>query len=356
MTMLGRGEIQAYLRKMVEAGCKYAVIETSSEGVLQYRHFGLLYDIAVFTNLGREHIERHGGFENLKKDKGRIFRALSGHKTKVINGAKVQSIILANTDDQSSDYYLSFEAERKIGFGLKDCGVFAKECCEAKILNSDISGVSFTVNNSNYKIKIPGEFNIYNALPAISLGKIFGMSDENIQNGLDSVKIVAGRMEFVKLGQPFYVVVDYAHEPISLRELFSSLRKFTDKKIIGVIGSDGGGRDKSKRIKMGEVSAELCDTVIVTDVNCYDENPIKIADMLAEGARNIGKKDGVDLFVEIDRRKAIEKAVSLAQNGDTVAITAKGTEPCIAIAKGVNIPWDDRQVAKESLNKIGYAG
>jgi len=122
-----------------------------------------------------------------------------------------------------------------------------------------------------------------------------------------------------------------------------------DKKVIAVVGSDGGGRDKGKREKMGEIAGRLTNYVIITDVNCYDEDPTQIAEMLAVGARYAGKKDGVDLFVIVDRREAITKAISLAKSGDAVAITAKGTEPYMAMAGGKRIPWDDRRVAREVL-------
>src|SRR3989344_2152448 len=119
MTMLGRGEIQQMLRDMVRAGCTYAVVETSSEGILQYRHIGLCYDVAVFTNLGTEHSERHGGFENLKRDKGKLFAALSANPHKTIHGKKTPKTIVVNTDDREADYYLNFTADKKYGYGTK---------------------------------------------------------------------------------------------------------------------------------------------------------------------------------------------------------------------------------------------
>jgi len=157
-------------------------------------------------------------------------------------------------------------------------------------------------------------------------------------------------MEFINQGQNFKVIVDYAHEPLSLTELFSALREMlsTGGRLIGVVGSDGGGRDKGKRQKMGEIAGKLCDLVVVTDVNCFNEDPKEIAEMLTKGARLFGKKDNEDLFVEIDRKEGIKKAIAMAKEKDIVAITAKGTEPCI-VDHGKRIPWDDREVAKEIL-------
>lgn len=350
MTMLGRGEIQKYLRQMVNCGCQYAVVETSSEGILQYRHYGLNYDIAVFTNLGAEHSERHGGFENLKRDKGKLFAELSKHD-KIINGQKVKKVIVANIDDPHSEYYLGFKADEKIGYSLKNIKKENFNIINVSIEKSDYFGTDFTVDNNKYRINISGVFNIPNVLAAIAVARSQNIPLEKIKQGIENVKLVEGRMEFIDAGQNFKVVVDYAHEPMSLTELFNALRAFKkpENKIIGVVGSDGGGRDKNKRAQMGAIAGQLCDTVIITDVNCYDEDPKQIAQMLAVGARQAGKVDEDNLFVETDRRKAIALAFGKAQAGDIVAITAKGAEPYIAIANGQKIPWDDRTVARESL-------
>ena len=361
MTMLGRGKIQSMLKQMVKAGCKYAVVETSSEGILQYRNIGLNYHTAVFTNLGTEHSERHGGFENLKKEKGKIF-------------AKAK-VIIANTDDTNSGYYLNFPAKEKWAFNVIPTAVeesltpderdpsatYARDDKNSAIkllsgenIVSDQNGTDFSVGEKKFRLNILGRFNVYNALAAIAVGRAQKISDDKIAAGLASVKLVEGRMELVNVGQNFKVIVDYAHEPMSLTELFKSMREMvgSGKKTIAVVGSDGGGRDIGKREKMGEVAGMFADYVIITDVNCFDEDPQAIAEMLAKGARAAGKKDGEDLFVIVDRRQGITKAISLASAGDAVAITAKGTEPHIAVAGGKKIPWDDRKVAREVLEAL----
>lgn len=356
MTMLGRGHIQRMLRDMVKAGCRYAVIETSSEGIMQHRHAGIEYDICVFTNLGTEHSERHGGFDNLRRDKAKIFAGLSRGRRKIFDGSVVKKIIIVNSDDQNAVYFNNHRADEKISFSLAGSSLAVTRNLIGKIEIEDENGADFSVDGFRYRINIPGAFNIYNALAAIAVAKSQGISEGAVGRGIASVRQIAGRMEFIDEGQPFKVVVDYAHEPMSLKELFSSLRKIagSEHKVVGVIGSDGGGRDKGKRSLMGEVSARICDYIVITDVNCFDEDPAEIAEMLAIGARLGGKKDNADLFIEIDRRKGIEKALSLLQHGDIAAITAKGTEPCIVVAQGKKIPWDDRRVAREILNKMGY--
>ncbi len=354
MTMLGRGQVQKMLKEMVRAGCKYAVVETSSEGILQYRHYGLSYDISVFTNLGTEHSERHGGFENLRRDKGKIFAGLSKEKNKTLFGNKIPKIIVVNADDENSSYYFSFNADEKWKYSLKN-NLTEEKIIAGKIMSSNPAGSEFVVNDENYQLDLVGDFNVYNALAAISVGFSQGLNSKQIALGLKSVTKVEGRMEFISAGQNFDVIVDYAHEPMSLQALFETLRKRVGPhhgKVIAVIGSDGGGRDKSKRFKMGEIAGKLCDFVVISDVNPFDENPNEIAQMLAEGVKKSGKVENQSLFTIIDRREGIRQALSLAQKGDIVAITAKGTEPCIVVANGQKIPWDDRKVAREELVKF----
>lgn len=345
MSMLGRGRIQKFLAKMVMAGCQYAVIETSSEGILQYRHLGLCYDIAVFTNLGTEHHERHGGFDNLKRDKGKLFASLATSPRKTIQGKPVPKIIIANADDTNADYFLSFTADKKITYSQKS---------EVRSLKSDAQGSDFSVHGSDYRLSIAGDFNVPNALAAIAVGESQGMSAEQIRIGLASVAVVPGRLEFIKAGQNFSFIIDYAHEPMSLTALFTSLRPLVKPpgKLVGIVGSDGGGRDKTKRNKMGEIAGRLCDVVIITDVNPWDEDPKEIAEMLAAGARAAGKIDNQNLFIVIDRRAAMAKACALALPGAVVVITAKGTESSIIGPGGRKTLWDDKSAAQEVLSKF----
>jgi UDP-N-acetylmuramoyl-L-alanyl-D-glutamate--2,6-diaminopimelate ligase len=354
MTMLGRGQVQKMLKEMVEAGCKYAVVETSSEGILQYRHYGLRYDISVFTNLGTEHSERHGGFENLRRDKGEIFAGLSKEKNKILFGNKIPKIIVVNADDENSSYYFSFNAHEKWKYSLKN-NLTEEKMIAGKIIGSNSTSSEFIVNDENYQLDLVGDFNVYNALAAIAVGFSQGLNSKQIALGLKSVTKVEGRMEFISGGQNFDVIVDYAHEPMSLQALFETLRKRVgphNGKVIAVIGSDGGGRDKSKRFKMGEIAGQLCDYVVISDVNPFDEDPNEIAQMLAEGVKKSGKVENQSLFTIIDRREGIRQALGLAKKGDIVAITAKGTEPCIVVANGKKIPWDDRKVTREELVKF----
>ncbi len=353
MSMLGKGQIQEMLAKMVAVGCEYAVVETSSQGILQNRHLGVHYDIAVFTNLGREHVEAHGSYENLRADKGKLFKLLKTEPNKILNGKKIPKINIVNSDDPEAEFFGAFPADEYWSYGTGNAAGRSAKYVLGEAVHATDRGVSFRVSGNSYQLHIIGAFNVPNALAAIAVGLSQGIAPERIAKGLASVTSIAGRMEFVQAGQPFKVVVDYAHEPMSLTALFTALKTLVgpEKQVIGIVGSDGGGRDKGKRVEMGKIAGKLCDKVVITDVNCYDEDPAEIAEMLAVGAREAGKKDGVDLFVEIDRRAGIAKAFELAKAGDAVAITAKGTEPYIAVAEGKQIPWSDAAVAKELLTK-----
>ena len=355
MTMLGLGQIQKMLKEMVAAGCQYAVVETSSEGILQFRHYGLHYDVAVFTNLGSEHSERHGGFNALRRDKGKMFQAVSKRPIKKLNGRLVPKTIIVNADDPEAGFFMHFTAGQKLAFTLHSKALSGVDTIlNGVIIRSDQHGSVCKINGEEFKLNIVGEFNVANALAAAAVGISQKISMTTIRSGLENVAVVPGRMEFIDEGQSFKVVVDYAHEPLSLAALFKALRNIVvpDGRVIAVIGSDGGGRDQGKRVKMGEISGTLADLVIITDVNCFDEDPRSIAEMLAKGARQAGKQDGRDLYIQVDRRTAIEQAIRLAKSGDIVAITAKGTEPCMVGANGKKIPWDDRAITKKILKTI----
>ena len=355
MTMLGRGQIQKMLRDMVRAGCQYAVVETSSEGILQYRHCGLKYDVAVFTNLGAEHSERHGGFENLKKAKSKLFASLKAPR-KHLFGREVSKVIIVNADDAQASFYQSFSADVYWAYSLKNAAVAPPvERADGRISQATDTGTIFTANGEEYQLNIVGDFNVNNALAAIAVGYSQGIAPEKMRRGILLVSTVPGRMEFIEAGQNFKAVVDYAHEPMSYVALFTTLRSVVTPgkgKVIVVIGSDGGGRDTGKRGAMGEIAGRLADYVVVSDVNCFDDDPREIAEMLAAGARRAGKIDGENLFIIIDRREGIHKALSLARPGDIAAVTAKGTEPWIAVGQGEKIPWDDRQVVREEIQKF----
>ncbi len=346
MTMLGRFALQKFLKKMFQSGCRYAIIETSSEGIKQFRHLGINYDVAVFLNLFPEHLESHGGFEKYRQAKEKLFFHLAKKRKKIINGKLIEKISIVNFDDQSKEYFLKFPADQKYGFTIinqenRDDLNLIK--ADGVLLNSNQT--SFKVKEIDFKLNLLGEFNIYNALSAISVALSQNIPLEICAQALKQVESMPGRMEII-LKNPFTVIVDYAHLPDSLEKVYQTLKPLVNRKMICVLGSAGGGRDKWKRPVMGALAEKYGDEIIVTNEDPYDENSQKIIDEIIHGIKS--KK----VIKILDRKEAIEKALRMAEPGDLVIITGKGCEPWLMGPKGEKIPWDDRKIVKDFLKKM----
>lgn len=346
MTMPGRFFLQKLLRKMANAGCDYAIIEITSEGIRQFRHKGIAFDVGIFTNLTPEHIESHGGFENYKKAKLKFFDHLSQSKRKMINEKIINKILIVNSDDKYADEFLDFNIEQKYIYGLKprnntQNAIIATEC------ELSGNGTSFSVNNHIFNLKLPGEFNVYNTLAAITAGISQKIDMEIIKKSLEEIKNIPGRMEFIESDQPFKVVIDYAHTPDALRKVYKTLRN-NNGKLICILGSAGGGRDKWKRPEMGKIAAEYCDQIILTDEDPYNETPEKILDEICAG---IPQNSILNCKKILDRREAVRTALTMARPNDIIIITGKGAENKMMVKNGW-IPWDDREIVKEELKKL----
>jgi len=331
MTMPGRMIIQKILREAVDAKCDYMVLEVTSEGIKQFRHLFINFEVALITNLSPEHIESHGGFENYKKAKSELFKiTLKNH--------------ILNLDDEHFNYFFKFSAQRKIGYGTKT----SRKGIESIIANNcsvNFSGINFTVDKVNFHLNLLGEFNIYNALAAISIAKSQGIELDVIRNSWKELQVVEGRMEEV-ISNPFRVFVDYAFTPNALNKVYQTIKNdFFPSKMICVLGACGGGRDKWKRSVLGEIAAKYCDRVIITNEDPYDEDPLEIMEQVARGA---GKKGEIIT----DRKEAIFKSIKEARNGDVVIITGKGSEPWMCVSNNKKIPWDDRKIVEEEFYKI----
>lgn len=351
MTMPGRFALQRMLAAMVKEKCTYAIVETSSQGIVQYRHLGINYDMAVFTNLTPEHLEAHGGFENYKHAKGKLFSHLTARPRKVINGKRWQKISVVNAEDEHGRYFASFSADRHIYYGWSS---LPGEGYSAREQMADKSGAQLVINNVPCRLSLPAKFERLNALAAIAAVGALGFSLTDVATAAESLQSVAGRFEVIDQGQPFSVVVDYAYEPYALKALFAATRARNPRRIIGVHGSAGGGRDVARRPEIGRLAAQEETITIITNEDPYDEDPQKIIDQVAEGARQAGKRQDIDLFIIPDRAEAIARALSLAKEGDAVLLTGKGSEPVMAVANGQKIPWDDRRVARDVLHQMGY--
>jgi UDP-N-acetylmuramoyl-L-alanyl-D-glutamate--2,6-diaminopimelate ligase len=344
MTMPGRFVIQEFLRVAVRAGVTHVVLEVTSEGIRQFRHKNIKWHTLVFTNLSPEHIESHGGYENYRKTKGRLFS--ERHATSIIN-----------LDDQEAEYFLSFPAKKKVGFRIKSEILNLKSKISSVVAAENIAlknnGAEFTLLGEKMSIDLPGEFNVYNALAAGTAALEFGVSLEKISAGLANAGHIPGRMEEINEGQPFRVVVDYAHTPDSLRAVYKTLKANEAKscKLICVLGAAGGGRDKWKRPEFGKIAAEYCAEVFVTNEDPYDEDPQTIMDEIVAGYV-AAKGSDASLHKVLDRREAIKAALKSARPGDVVVMTGKGAESVIMGPHGARLPHDDRVVARELLYEL----
>ena len=328
MTAPGRFFLQKMMRKALLEGCDVAIIELSSEAAKQYRHKFIDLDALVFTNLAPEHIESHGSFENYKKSKLSLAESLriKNHK---------KSIVVANIDDLAGQDFLSSGARHPLPYSLKDAGIYKLE----------ESGVTFNFKGLEIRSKLLGRFNLENMLAAATLANAFDISPEIIKKGLESLSVIKGRVEFVKVSdkQNFDVVVDYAHTSDSLRELYSA---FEGRRKICVLGNTGGGRDKWKRPEMAKMADQFCDEVYLTNEDPYNESPEQIISDMLPGFKRIMPK------VIMDRRECINTALKFAKPNDVVLITGKGTDPYIMLEGNKKLPWSDFEVAKEELQKI----
>lgn len=308
MTMPGRFRIQKFLREAKNAGSEYVFLEVTSEGIKQYRHKFIKFYAAIFTNLTPEHLESHGGFENYRDAKARLFKIAPVH---VLNG-----------DDSNFDFFSKIPTEKKIVFHIENYP-------------------------NDLNLKLEGEFNKYNALAAITFARHEGISDNISKQAIQKIEIMPGRMEFIETGEKFKVLVDYAFLPQTLEKVYEMERKKlknSDAGLICVLGATGGGRDKWRRPALGDTVAEYCSKIFVTDEDPYDEDPMEIINAVVGNHEN---------FVKIlDRREAIREALKAAKEGDTVIITGKGAEPWLMGKNGTKIPWDDRRVVREELEKI----
>lgn len=324
MSMPGRFFMQKFLRDAVNKKCDYAVVEITSEGVLQHRQKFIFLNSLIFTNLSPEHIESHGSYDNYVNAKLKI--------TDYLSGPKKNTLLVVNKDDQESDKFLEKTADRKITYSLSDAKPFELD-----------NGIKMTFQKNTFYSKLEGEFNIYNILAAATFAKEIGVSEKIIKSAIEKISEVSGRVQKIKLGQDFDVIIDYAHTPDSLEQLYKA---FPNRNKICILGNTGGGRDTWKRPVMAEIADRYCHQAILTNEDPYDENPLKIVEEMEAGF----KKNKPHVI--LNRREAIKTAILSAKIGDVVLISGKGTDPYIMEANGKKTPWSDFDVASEELDKI----
>ena len=331
-TTLSSFAVQKFIKKSVQAGCKYLVLETSSHSLDQYRVWGVKYETAVITNVTREHLDYHKTMKEYRKVKSELFK-------------KANNAII-NLDMENPGEFLNISTGKKITYSLKN----NKADILAKNISLNPSGTKFSVKNTEINLKLLGEFNIENALAAICVGISEEINMEIIKNSLEKIKLVPGRMENIPNKRKINIIIDYAVTPDSLEKLYQLINHINTSrsKIIAVFGSCGE-RDRGKRPIMGEIVSKYADYIIVTNEDPYNENPIRVIDEVASGIRN--KIEGEKFWKILDRKEAIKKALILSKEGDFVIVTGKGAEETMAVGKK-RIPWNDRRIIEEELESL----
>ena len=373
--------IQHHLNKMLENGCQYAVIESSSHGLSPKtnRLGNVLFDCGVFMNVTLEHLEFHKTFEQYKKDKANLFRLLDCHDhIKEIAGEKltIPAFGVVNLEDPSAKYFI--DSTKKQVYGFTTQGKAGKAATDKEVdlpeipentnyfegLNicAEKEGISFDVNihenadkNETLQLtaNLPGAFNAYNIMASIiAVSKLTNLSYQEVASKVKDVAPIKGRMTVIEQNQPFEVIIDYAHTPSSFETIFPPIRKRCKGKMIALFGS-GGERDLTKRPLQGKIAASYCDTVILTDEDPRGEDSVELLKMIAVGSQEQGKKLDEDLFIIPDRKKAIRYAFSIAKENDIILLLGKSHENSI-IYKDYVMPYDEISEAQLALSELGY--
>lgn len=349
MTMLGRMKIQEYLREMVNKGCDVAIVEITSEGRVQHRNKFINVDVMAITNFYPEHIESHGSFEKYRQAKMDIFSYVGKGKRKSLSGAfseaAKQKTAVLNADMDDLAFFQDKGLDKELLFGTK------KEAnLQASHISMDKDGVHFTALGETINAQVYGEYNVMNILCALAIAKASGVDEKKLAHAAQALKPVAGRIEFIDEASKIGVeaIVDYAFEPVAIAELYKVVNLREPKRIIHVFGSTGGGRDVERRFTVGEFVGKHADICIVTDEDPYDDDPEEIMADVASACQKAGKKEGEDLFVILDRQQALDKAIALAEPGDMILATGKGSEQAMVV-KGKLIPWDDREALRKAI-------
>ena len=337
-------EVQALLAEMVAAGADHAMLESSSHGLALHRLDGCEYDVAVMTNVTADHLDFHRSREEYLAAKGRLFAMLDGSTTK----AGLEKKAILNADDPASDYFRGLTGARAITYGIEG----PADVRAGEIRPSDWGSRFRLVTSAGEEqvvLALPGDFNVYNALAAATVALSQGVAIADISRGIASFPGVPGRLERIDEGQPFTVVVDFAHAPEALRRVLEFLRGYGRGRLIAVFGCIGE-RDRPRRAGMGKWAGRLADFSILTNDNPFSEDPDAIIEEIAQGLREAGRHEGHHFVAIPDRREAIAQAFAMAVEGDIVLLAGKGHEQSITIGETV-IPWDDRRVARELLQE-----
>ncbi|AEJ42366.1 UDP-N-acetylmuramoyl-L-alanyl-D-glutamate--2,6-diaminopimelate ligase [Alicyclobacillus acidocaldarius] len=340
LTTLEAPKLHHALREMVDAGCTHAVIEVSSHGIVQHRTSDVDFDLAIFTNLTREHLDFHGSMENYAAAKARLFSGLSAEKLGAV----------LNRDDPYADVMAENCTAPIITYGLHSGDV------RGRVVETDGWHTRLSVRLPDGEefegiLPHPGVYNVYNLLAVVGAAHALGLPVDAIQGALSTLPSVPGRMHVIRPERGPTVVVDYAHTPDALYQLLNTARQWTRGRVWLVFGGRGE-RDKGKRSEMGFIAASMADEVIITTDNPYSEEPARIADEILSGARRVY---GAQCDIVLDRAQAIEQAVLEASDGDVVLITGRGHESFQVIG-ALRLERTDEDMVREALGRRPGAG
>lgn len=345
-TTLSSWQMQKFLREAVKARCEYAVLETSSHALDQHRVWGVPYDIAVMTNVTREHLDYHETMEGYCRAKRKLFLAAR------------QAVI--NLDMEGPDYFRAHSGQPTVFYSTKDQHAHLL----AQKIELDFKGTEFVVDDTHFHLNVPGLFNIENALAALGVARLLDIDFSVAAEALANIAGVPGRMELVPNEKKADIIIDYAVTPDAFEKLYASVLplKIPGTRIIHVFGACGE-RDRGKRPLLGEIASGYADVVILTNEDPYHEDPERIIDEIERGLpetlreRSVSMRAGVtknygkSYFRIFDRREAIRKALELSDIGDIVLITGKGAEETMAVGDQ-RISWNDRAVIEEELGRL----
>ncbi len=341
MTTLEATTMQSLLARSVEGGRRTMVVEASSEGLAQRRLDACEIDVAVFTNLTRDHLDFHGTMDAYRNAKGRLFEMLDQPTEK-----RFPRTAVLNADDPVSPHMQMLTHARALIYGMEN---------EADVRARDVSvegyGLRFVIEAGGESLAayapLVGRFNVYNSLAAVAVATSQGVELRRAVEALSSFPGVPGRMERIECGQAFRVFVDIASTPAALENVLEALRPSTQGRLWVVFGA-AGGRDPARRAGMGEVAGRLADFSVLTNEDPRDEDPDAIIEAIASGLREAGRSEGDDFVRMPDRPEAIRYAFDYAGPGDTVLLAGKATEPTMIFADGP-VAWDERATARRLL-------
>jgi UDP-N-acetylmuramoyl-L-alanyl-D-glutamate--2,6-diaminopimelate ligase len=331
-------DLAAYFHELAAGGAGVAILEVSSHALAQERVWGMHFSVAVFTNLTRDHLDYHHDFDHYFAAKQRLFEGL---------GIPPPELAVINIDDPWGRRLLAVPNPRRLTYGLEtkvDVGV--------RRHSQDPSGLSATLTTPQGEIEIEsgllGRANLMNVLAATAAAIGVGIPTDKIQSGIRRLSAVPGRFEKVDEGQPFLVIVDYAHTDDALKNVLEAARELARNHLMVVFGC-GGERDRTKRPLMGEVAGRLSDLAILTSDNPRGEDPILIMNDVLVGLQRTGMR----YIAEVDRETAIRKALAEAREGDVVVLSGKGHET-YQVLKDKTVPFDDREIARRVLHEMGF--